>query len=1299
MAIVNDSQIIGNGTTDIVLNTRGKIYVKVNDRFYELNYKALASGANNTTIINNINPTEDLDLSDYVSKKYLKNTLEDFVTVRNWEDTMKTKEALENAKLEGFTESLTPITVNTMQMTVGNENLQFDFIGDLVRGTVVSGGLVIRETGLLRCPKTYIKHYTLDGPEKVKPDTDNKYYARWTIVPEGEEGIEYEDIPLDDDVDYYYIYLRVPTYMGITDEMVDNATEDIKGNKEGSWVISPNSIALDAEDGYYYLLTAIITGSGNNRSIGYLNGFTEILPGQIRAYVFSTPDGKQFLDFQREKFKLGNERNFIDWNVTEKDTLTVKGNISVTGGELSDTLKNFAKKYNGEIELWFSTFAPETQTTPTLQNWPYTEWISKAEEYGRNIDSVINSHLYDLYFDINDGSIYQFLKQKEEYKWINYLEIDPDKIEELTESLLSAYDPLYYLNTIYKKIEIIKDCVIKNPGLNSIIESITEKLQITQVDKNSISGKSATLSLEITELSSSIDNLLRNSNLDSDIIKSNVVNSHNAFNAAVTKLLEIIQEYLNWELTDIESGFVDGSLEEEYEKYAVIVNDFIAKLLILQDAIDSANKNVNANINAKFAKYGQHGSYLEEAFKQRTDIAGGLVLTSLIELGSSTKDPEDPDFYDEFVVKSGISGISKKEDDSDIAAWFGGPMVDLEQNPDTAHPILKDKNNNLYTKASDADKQLCSWRGFDDIVWYTAKTNFHHYDFVENIYYLENGIFKQTNYHSVAIVNIPNSIKIHYRSSVGIYLTGEWKFAQSIMVDDNLMYTWRPVNHIIYNRDIIFTTTPFPDNQTNFYTVTDAGIVQPWSVIWDDIQWTEYERYLELLLSDNPTQYELLHKYIPLISDNYNIRLYGWTKGESEKIVYTNYELPSVNDPLIDCYYDTEGDSYTFDILGEVSKIIKQSASSVFRMDGSGYLSNGSIRWDKNGTLEIVKAIIGRKSDIFKMEIGSNGFVVEDSSGETVVSINSEGSIINKAVIRGGVNMNLKTDESDASTFIALGQANDEPIVRINADNLDANNIPLYGPQICGALLCRKITGTWFTETSINQIVQITNAITVNRDAIISFNDTWVESYAFSQVSGGYMNAKYFLVKIQNGTKSRILITECNVTSNGSGSTTKTLLSSGGLTDSEKSISSGTTSYLEVELSGWTRSITNTGCRITASLLSTITCKYTFGAPIPGYFIGANGLNICGGSNSGLSFIEGDVTFTDGNISNDERNNSAMFIIKTPFPNDSTKWCGLSVSSANKTANPTSTGISITNSDGDLVPIYIVNGVLKTTPS
>lgn len=82
MAIINDSQIIGNGTTDIVLNTRGKIYVKVGDRFYELDFKNEGnkeSSITNNTIINN----PEQDLSPYVTKKYLKAALGEYVTKRN----------------------------------------------------------------------------------------------------------------------------------------------------------------------------------------------------------------------------------------------------------------------------------------------------------------------------------------------------------------------------------------------------------------------------------------------------------------------------------------------------------------------------------------------------------------------------------------------------------------------------------------------------------------------------------------------------------------------------------------------------------------------------------------------------------------------------------------------------------------------------------------------------------------------------------------------------------------------------------------------------------------------------------------------------------------------------------------------------------------------------------------------------------------------------------------------------------------------------------------------------------------
>ena len=82
MALINNSQILGSGSTDLILNTRGKIYVKVGDRFYELNFKNeenKESSITNNTIINN----PEQDLSPNVTKKYLKAALGEYVTKRN----------------------------------------------------------------------------------------------------------------------------------------------------------------------------------------------------------------------------------------------------------------------------------------------------------------------------------------------------------------------------------------------------------------------------------------------------------------------------------------------------------------------------------------------------------------------------------------------------------------------------------------------------------------------------------------------------------------------------------------------------------------------------------------------------------------------------------------------------------------------------------------------------------------------------------------------------------------------------------------------------------------------------------------------------------------------------------------------------------------------------------------------------------------------------------------------------------------------------------------------------------------
>lgn len=63
-------------------------------------------------------------------------------------------------------------------------------------------------------------------------------------------------------------------------------------------------------------------------------------------------------------------------------------------------------------------------------------------------------------------------------------------------------------------------------------------------------------------------------------------------------------------------------------------------------------------------------AYLRAATNQGTLIDGGLVLTSAIQLGQTENQ--------NFKVYAGINGLMSE---SDIAAWYGGPMVDHENEP------------------------------------------------------------------------------------------------------------------------------------------------------------------------------------------------------------------------------------------------------------------------------------------------------------------------------------------------------------------------------------------------------------------------------------------------------------------------------------------------------------------------------------------------------------------------------------------------------------------------------------------
>lgn len=83
---INNGEVIGKPQKNLILETAGRIYVKVADRYYELNFRDQGS-ITKMIGIPQVAPTEppkeEIDLSDYVTSSELKQTLKKYVTERS----------------------------------------------------------------------------------------------------------------------------------------------------------------------------------------------------------------------------------------------------------------------------------------------------------------------------------------------------------------------------------------------------------------------------------------------------------------------------------------------------------------------------------------------------------------------------------------------------------------------------------------------------------------------------------------------------------------------------------------------------------------------------------------------------------------------------------------------------------------------------------------------------------------------------------------------------------------------------------------------------------------------------------------------------------------------------------------------------------------------------------------------------------------------------------------------------------------------------------------------------------------
>ena len=82
-------------------------------------------------------------------------------TKRRYRDSQETIEMLREAMLDNFTESISPIAVQTMAILIGDKSLQFEFVRGIADRTPVAHNVTYNQTTkVLTVPFGVIQHYT-----------------------------------------------------------------------------------------------------------------------------------------------------------------------------------------------------------------------------------------------------------------------------------------------------------------------------------------------------------------------------------------------------------------------------------------------------------------------------------------------------------------------------------------------------------------------------------------------------------------------------------------------------------------------------------------------------------------------------------------------------------------------------------------------------------------------------------------------------------------------------------------------------------------------------------------------------------------------------------------------------------------------------------------------------------------------------------------------------------------------------------------------------------------------------------
>lgn len=288
-------------------------------------------------------------------------------TKRRFRDAKETISMLNDALLH-FSGSISPISVQTMSLLVGDESLQFRFVNNKTNPTQVEY-LVTYDNAkkVLSAPGGILQHMTI-GIDTLSSEHKASEYKFWDIE-------KYVSPTLTETVGYY-LYVKAN-----------------KNGTTGSYVLSKNAIKLEGVEGYYHFLVGILNSEfEEERSFVELFGFTEILPGRITTDRIVSSDGLNFMDFVNNAFRVGNSDSYLDWNTKGDRKLRLKGSIVQSESGDESPIGCFRGVYNNQYTYYWGDEVTYTtanvtstyryvNTVPSKGNAPTNSsyWIIVAE--------------------------------------------------------------------------------------------------------------------------------------------------------------------------------------------------------------------------------------------------------------------------------------------------------------------------------------------------------------------------------------------------------------------------------------------------------------------------------------------------------------------------------------------------------------------------------------------------------------------------------------------------------------------------------------------------------------------------------------------------------------------------------------------------------------------------------------------------------------------------------------------------------------------------------------------------------